>query len=471
MDGLIKYAAQVKPSERQVAVQEMEFYSFIHFTINTYTDKEWGHGDEDPAIFNPVEFDANQWVDACRDSGMKGLILTCKHHDGFCLWPSQYTDHSVKSSPWKNGQGDIVKEVADACRIGGMKFGVYLSPWDRHEQSYGDSPKYNEYFLNQLRELLTNYGDIFCVWFDGACGEGPNGKRQEYDWDAYYALIHELQPNAVINVCGPDIRWCGNEAGYCRESEWSVVPASLRSNEQIQEKSQRVDDGEFAKRYDSTDRDLGSREIIRKEPELVWYPAEVNTSIRPGWFYHASEDDKVKSLEELLQVYYGSVGGNATFLLNLPPDKRGLIHENDRARLHELGEAIRNTFRTNLVEGASARASETLSGHHVNYIFDGNPDTYWCPEEGTEQVTIEVDLKDETEFNHVVLQEYRYSQRIENFELEVQQNGEWKPLWSGTVVGYKRICRFDNVSSRYIRLKITESRWCPTISAFEVYCG
>lgn len=471
VDDWIQYAAQVKPSERQVAVQEMEFYSFIHFTINTYTDKEWGHGDEDPAIFNPVEFDADQWVDSCRDAGMKGLILTCKHHDGFCLWPSQYTEHSVKNSPWKNGKGDIVQEVADACRKGGIKFGVYLSPWDRHEQTYGDSPKYNEYFMNQLRELLTNYGDIFCVWFDGACGEGPNGKRQVYDWDAYYSLIRELQPNAVINVCGPDIRWCGNEAGVCRESEWSVVPVSLRSNESIQEKSQQVDDGEFAKRYDSTDRDLGSREIIRHERELVWYPAEVNTSIRPGWFYHASEDDKVKSLEELLHVYYGSVGGNATFLLNLPPDQRGLIHENDRTRLRELGDYIRNTFRTNLAEGATAQATQTMDGHDVNCIFDGNPHSYWCPEEGTEQVTIEVDLHAEIEFNHVVLQEHRYSQRIEKFELEYEQDGEWKPLWSGTVVGYKRICRFENVTSRFIRLKITESRWCPTISAFEVYRG
>ncbi|WP_211748279.1 alpha-L-fucosidase [Paenibacillus sp. Marseille-Q4541] len=471
MSDLIQYAAQVKPSERQVAVQEMEFYSFIHFTINTYTDKEWGHGDEDPAIFNPVEFDAIQWVDSCREAGMKGLILTCKHHDGFCLWPSQYTEHSVKNSPWKNGKGDIVGEVAEACRKGGIKFGVYLSPWDRHEQTYGDSPKYNAYFMNQLRELLTNYGDIFCVWFDGACGEGPNGKRQEHDWDAYYSLIRELQPNAVINVCGPDIRWCGNEAGHCRESEWSVVPASLRSNERIQEKSQQVDDGEFARRYDSTDGDLGSREIISKERELVWYPAEVNTSIRPGWFYHASEDDKVKSLEQLLHVYYGSVGGNATFLLNLPPDRRGLIHENDRARLKELGDTIRNTFSTNLAEGATATASETMNGHEINHIFDGSPDTYWCPEEGTEQVTIEVDLQGETEFNHIVLQEHRYSQRIEKFELEVLQDGKWETLWSGTVVGYKRICRFDNVTSRYIRLNITESRWCPTISAFEVYLG
>jgi len=471
MTDWIQYAAQVKPSDRQAALQEMEFYAFIHFTVNTYTDQEWGDGNEDPAIFNPVQFDANQWVESCREAGMKGLILTCKHHDGFCLWPSQYTEHSVKSSPWKNGKGDIVREVADACRQGGIKFGVYLSPWDRHERSYGDSPRYNAYFINQLRELLTNYGDIFCVWFDGACGEGPNGKRQEYDWDAYYSVIRELQPNAVISVCGPDIRWCGNEAGHCRESEWSVVPASLQSNERIQEKSQQADDREFAKRYDSRDDDLGSREIIRGERELVWYPAEVNTSIRPGWFYHANEDDKVRSLDELLHIYYRSVGGNATFLLNLSPDQRGLIHEHDRARLKELGDAIRNIFRTNLAQGAVAQASATKHGHDAQHMLDGNKDTFWSPEKGTEQAVIEVDLQEEKDFNHIVLQEDRFSQRIERFELEYQENGEWKTFWNGTVIGHKRICKFEDVRSRYIRLKIIESRWCPTLAAFEVYQG
>lgn len=469
MSEWIKRAAQVTPSDRQLALQEMEFYSFIHFTVNTYTDAEWGEGNEDPSIFNPVEFDANQWVEACLAAGMKGLILTCKHHDGFCLWPSKYTEHSVKNSPWKNGTGDIVKEVAEACQSAGIKFGVYLSPWDRHEQSYGDSPKYNEYFKNQLTELLTNYGDIFCVWFDGACGEGPNGKRQVYDWDAYYTLIRELQPNAVISVCGPDIRWCGNEAGHCRESEWSVVPASLRENESIQEKSKQVDDGEFAKRYDSTDDNLGSRDLIQHERELVWYPAEVNTSIRPGWFYHAAEDDKVKSLDALLKVYYNSVGGNATFLLNLPPDKRGLIHENDMQRLKELGEVIRNTFRTNLASSAAAKASETMDGSDAVNMLDGNRDTFWSPEEGTEQVSVEIDLQSEQTFDHVVLQEYRYSQRIERFELEYKDGDNWISFYKGTVVGYKRICHFDAVTSRFLRLNILESRWCPTISSFEVY--
>lgn len=469
MSERIQYAAQVKPTERQLAVQEMEFYSFIHFTVNTYTDQEWGTGQEDPAIFNPAELDADQWVEAVKSAGMKGLILTCKHHDGFCLWPSRYTEHSVKSSPWKNGQGDVVREVSDACRRGGIKFGIYLSPWDRHEPTYGDSEVYNEYFKNQLRELLTGYGDIFCVWFDGACGEGPNGKRQVYDWDAYYALIRELQPNACISVCGPDIRWCGNEAGHCRPSEWSIVPASLQDNEKIQENSQQEDNPEFARKFSSVDEDLGSREAIGPERSLIWYPAEVNTSIRPGWFYHAAEDDKVKSLEELLHVYEGSVGGNATFLLNLPPDRRGLIHEKDVQRLRELGEALRRRYGVNLAAAAAASASESDEGHGAEQAVDGNPDSFWAPKQGTEQASIEIDLGQEQTFGRVILQEYRYSQRIERFTLECKIGGEWKSIYSGTVVGRKKICGFEAVSSRFIRLNITESRWWPNLSAFEVY--
>ncbi|MWV45464.1 alpha-fucosidase [Paenibacillus sp. HJL G12] len=469
MNEKIQYAAQVKPTERQLSVQEMEFYSFIHFTVNTYTDEEWGTGEEDPAIFNPAELDADQWVAAVKSAGMKGLILTCKHHDGFCLWPSKYTEHSVKNSPWKNGQGDIVREVSDACRRGGIKFGIYLSPWDRHEPTYGDSDVYNEYFKNQLRELLTGYGDIFCVWFDGACGEGPNGKRQVYDWDAYYALIRELQPGASISVCGPDIRWCGNEAGHCRESEWSVVPASLQDNEKIHEKSQQEDDREFARKHSSEDEDLGSREIILEAQKLIWYPAEVNTSIRPGWFYHASEDDKVKSLEELLHVYEGSVGGNATFLLNLPPDRRGLIHENDVRRLQELGDAIQRRYRINLAENAAASASEAAEGHAAKQAVDSSRDSFWAPNPGTEQASIEIDLGQEQTIDRVILQEYRYSQRIERFTLECKIGGEWKVVYNGTVVGYKKICAFDTVSSRYLRLNIAESRWWPNLSAFEVY--
>lgn len=459
----------IQPSDRQAALQEMEFYAFVHFSVNTYTGREWGDGSEDPGIFNPIEFDANQWVNSCLAAGMKGLILTCKHHDGFCLWPSRYTDHSVKKSPWKEGRGDIVKEVAEACRRGGIKFGVYLSPWDRHEPTYGDSPAYNEYFMNQLRELLTGYGDIFCVWFDGACGEGRNGKRQVYDWDAYYALIRELQPGAVISVCGPDIRWCGNEAGHCRESEWSVVPASLANNERIQENSQQSDDREFAKRIRSDEEDLGSREVIKDVRELIWYPAEVNTSIRPGWFYHEDEDDKVKSLDELLRVYYGSVGGNASLLLNIPPDRRGLFHEQDVLRLCELGTALNRTFHLNLAAEATATASETEQGFDTSCLFDGDPTTFWAPETGTEQAVIHIDLQMEQTFDHIVLKEHHMGQRVEKFEIEYFDAGKWKLLINGTIIGRKRICRFDAVAGRLLRFTIKASRWWPNIAAFEVY--
>ncbi|MBB6669482.1 alpha-L-fucosidase [Cohnella nanjingensis] len=471
MDNVVSKAIAVKPSDRQVAWQEMEFYAFIHFTVNTFTDREWGQGDEDPEIFDPLALDAAQWVEVCRSAGMRGLILTCKHHDGFCLWPSDYTDHSVRNSPWRDGQGDLVREVADACRRGGLKFGVYLSPWDLHEPTYGDSPVYDAYFKNQLTELLTNYGDIFCVWFDGACGEGPNGKRQQYDWDGYYRLIRELQPNAVISVCGPDVRWCGNEAGHTRDSEWSVVPVSLKDNEKIQDRSQQVDDGEFAKRVGSQDEDLGSRAVLREAEELIWYPAEVNTSIRPGWFYHAAEDDRVKSLEELLSVYEKSVGGNATFLLNLPPDRRGRIHEADAERMSALGQAIRRTYTDNLAADATAIASEAMDEDHApSRLFDGDRDTYWCPPPGVEQAVIEIELNDAKTFDRVVLMEpIRHGQRVERFKLEWKDGDDWRELYRGTVIGYKRICVFDPVSTRSVRLTISESRWCPSLSFVGVY--
>lgn len=471
MEDLIKYAASIKPSDRQVAWQEMEFYSFIHFGVNTFTDSEWGTGGEDPSVFNPTELNADQWVEVCKSAGMKGLILTCKHHDGFCLWPSKFTEHSVKNSPWKNGKGDVVKEVSDACRRGGIKFGIYLSPWDRHEKTYGDSDAYNQYFKNQLKELLTNYDDIFCVWFDGACGEGLNGKRQVYDWDGYYKLIRELQPNSVINVCGPDVRWCGNEAGYCRKSEWSVVPYQLQDVEKTQEKSQKIDDGEFSRSINNMEEDLGSREIIKNVKQLIWYPSEVNTSIRPGWFYHSSEDDKVKSLDELLNIYYGSVGGNASFLLNIPPDKRGLIHENDASRLKDFGYALRKMFSTNLAEGAKAVASETMDEKYsINNIFNNNNDLFWCPNEGTERVVIDVDLNGDESFNKVVLMEHiKSGQRVESFVLEYRSGNEWIKFYEGTTIGYKHICCFNKINARYVRLTIEKSRWYPTISFMGFY--
>lgn len=444
MPKSIESAVNIVPSERQYNWQTTEFYAFIHFGVNTFTDREWGNGKESPEIFNPVKFDANQWVDAIKAAGMRGLILTCKHHDGFCLWPSAYTEHSIKNSPYKNGKGDIVREVAEACQKGGIKFGVYLSPWDRHERSYGDSPAYNSYFVNQLKELLTQYGPLFSVWFDGACGEGPNGKRQEYDWNAYYAVIRELQPGAAISVCGPDVRWCGNEAGSTRNAEWSVIPKFLQDVEKIAAKSQQLDDGEFSRRVTSSDQDLGSRELIAHVEELIWYPCETNTSIRPGWFYHSHEDDKVRSLEELINIYYKSVGGNSTFLLNIPPNKDGLFHENDVNRLAQIGERLKKDFAENYAENSTPAI--TKNG-------------------GTTE--IQINFNAPVEINKIVLMEdIKKSQRVE--EYEIYAGGVC--VYKGQTIGYKKIALLDkSVRTDNILIKITKSRLEPHLIFTGVY--
>ncbi len=429
----------VIPTTRQLSWHTLEFYAFVHYGINTYYDKEWGNGCEDPKMFNPTDFDADQWVKSIADGGMKGLLLTCKHHDGFCLWPSKYTEHSIKNSPYKGGKGDIVKEVADSCKRHKIAFGVYLSPWDRNCGSYGDTPKYNDFFVNQLTELLTEYGEVFSVWFDGACGEGPNGKVQDYDWDRYYDLIRKLQPNAVINVCGPDVRWCGNEAGVCRTSEWNVVPKRLQRAETVQARSQQVDSTAFRENpITSSDEDLGSRDVLLGENDLVWYPAEVNTSIRPGWFYHKEEDDKVRTLDELLEIYYNSVGGNAAFLLNLPPDKRGLIHENDVTRLKEIGDFLKNNF--------------------SDFIFkSSNPQ--FIASEGDEYEFC-ISLPKTTTINHIVLQEnLEFSQRVEKFEIIADNI----VVYDGTVIGSKKICKFIDLSAIEIKIRIKQSRSNPYI--------
>ncbi|KRF07238.1 alpha-fucosidase [Paenibacillus sp. Soil766] len=467
----IEEAVRVVPTPRQLAWQEMEFYAFIHFGMNTFTGRQWGLGDEDPQLFNPTAYDAAQWVESCRLAGMTGVILTCKHHDGFCLWPSTYTDHSVKSTTWQDGQGDVVRDVAEACCEQGLKFGVYLSPWDRHEPSYGDSPRYNNFFQNQLREILTNYGEVFCVWFDGACGEGSNGKMQVYDWEAAYRIIRELQPKAVINICGPDVRWCGNEAGHTRKSEWSVVPAYMKDTEKIHADSQQVDDAAFAQRINTEEEDLGSRAVLAQIDDVIWYPSEVDVSIRPQWFYDPTDDDKVKTVEELIDLYESTVGGNSALLLNIPPDQRGLIHETDARHLRELGHWLRRTYAIDQAAGAKVRASHTKdSDVDAGHVTDGRSDTYWCPPEGTDRAELEIDLGGDMTFDRIVLQEYiQAGQRIERFQLAYKQGEEWKPLYDGTVVGYKKICRVERTNARYIRLGITESRVNPTLSHIGVY--
>jgi alpha-L-fucosidase len=472
-DPLVERAVQVRPSARQLAWQRMEFYAFVHFGMNTFTDREWGTGAEDPKLFHPTELDARQWVEACKAARMTGLILTCKHHDGFCLWPTERTDHSVRSSAWRGGRGDVVREVAAACREGGLRFGVYLSPWDRHEPCYGDSPAYDRFFVGQLEELLTGYGPVFCVWFDGACGEGPNGKRQSHDWERYYATVRRLQPDAVISVCGPDTRWCGNEAGHCRQDEWSVVPALLRDVEKIEEKSQKVDDGAFSRRVTSADEDLGSREAIRHAGPLVWYPAEVNTSIRPGWFYHGAEDAKVRSVHELLEIYFQSVGGNATFLLNIPPDRRGRFHENDVARLTELGAALRAELGGDLATSATLTATESLdAAHRPEHALSRDPDRFWRPRDGTARAALTLRFDGAEVVDKVLLMEHiASSQRIESFELAHEAAGGWATFFSGGIVGYQRICRFEPLTVRALRISVTASRGFPTLARIGVFRG
>jgi alpha-L-fucosidase len=462
-------AARVVPSERQLRWQALEFQAFVHFGMNTFTDREWGEGTENPKLFNPTDLDAGQWVEAVQAAGIRGLIVTAKHHDGFCLWPSRFTEHSVKSSRWKNGNGDVVGDVAAACKKAGLKFGVYLSPWDRHEPSYGDSPRYNEHFKNQLRELLTQYGEISEVWFDGACGEGPNGKRQVYDWQGYFALIRELQPGAVISIMGPDARWIGNEAGVTRESEWSVIPVAG-----FDDLPDEKNPGGIA-HLDAQAKDLGSMEriiaVAREGGRLIWYPGQVDVSIRPGWFYHAAEDDRVKTLDHLLDIYYTSVGGNAQLLLNIPPDKRGRVHENDARRLRELGDRLRATFSENLAEGAKTEMAFDLT--LVDGI-DGRGRPTGDPKRGVDAFSCA--LGEARAFNVAMLMEdLRQGQHVEAFAFDVWEGvgpvtdhnllGQtgWREIATGTTIGWKKLLRFPTVTAEWVRVRILKSRSDRTI--------
>lgn len=461
---IISKAANVTPSPRQLRWQKLELTTFFHFGVNTFTDKEWGDGTEDPKIFNPVELDAKQWVKSVKDAGFRQVIVTAKHHDGFCLWPTKTTEHSVKNSPWKNGKGDVVKEVADACKVYNIGFGVYLSPWDRNAPVYG-TDAYNDFFTDQLTELLTQYGRVDEVWFDGANGEGPNGKKQVYDFNRWYAHIRKLQPSATIAIMGPDVRWVGTESGYGREMEWSVVPADKNMLEKIAEGSQK--DVAYAPTGDKMGKDLGSREKIRDAKGLVWYPAETDVSIRPGWFYHAKEDDKVKSPEKLLDIYFSSVGYNSVLLLNIPPDKRGLLSDSDIKSLKGFRQLLDKTFGNNLAKGAIIKSG---NGINTKALLDGNYTTYFTTRGKDSTTTIELTLPVKKTFDVVSLQEnIAIGQRIEEFVLEYNDGKEWKPVTKGSTVGYKRLIRFDTITTNKIRLKILSSRLNPTLAEFGLY--
>ncbi len=432
-------ASRVVPSREQYAWQQLELTAFIHFGINTFTDMEWGDGTEDPNLFNPMELDCDQWVTTLKKGGFRMVILTAKHHDGFCLWPTATTEHSVAHSPWREGRGGVVRDLSEACRRHGLKFGVYLSPWDRNAECYGDSPAYNAFFIAQLTELLTNYGRIDEVWFDGACAEGPNGKRQEYDWPNILATIDRLQPNAVTAIMGDDIRWVGNEGGRGRATEWSVTaytPQSLAGGPEANAALELVE----------MSRDLGSRELISRAKDIYWYPSEVDVSIRPGWFYHEWQNDEVRSLANLVDIYYTSVGRNSVLLLNIPPDRRGLIHEIDAERIAAFGDYIAKNFSKSLIKGGVG---------------------YWSAQEGDSR---EFRVKGDKMVNTLLLQEdIERGQRVESFRVEALVNGSWCHIAEGTTIGYKRILHFSDCHAERIRVTINHCRTEAHISNVELY--
>ncbi|MCP4643902.1 MAG: alpha-L-fucosidase [bacterium] len=441
------------PSPRQLAWQDLEYYGFVHFNMNTFTDVEWGEGEETPGLFNPTELDCRQWARVCRDAGMRGIVITAKHHDGFCLWPSAYTEHTVKNSPWRHGQGDLLQELASACREFGLKFGVYMSPWDRHEPSYGDSARYNEHFRNQLRETLTNYGEVFEVWFDGACGEGPNGKRQVYDWPGFIGVVRECQPNAVIfSDAGPDIRWVGNEQGFANPTNWSLL-----DRDEFHPGSPRY------KELTSGHRD-GTH----------WLPAEIDVSIRPGWYYHPEQDDQVKPLEHVVDIYFHAVGRNGSLLLNLPVDRRGLVHENDAARLMELRQYLDATFTEDFAQGATATATNARAEGHPAFapgnVVDGNAETYWATDDSEIEATLELKLSARATFSVFMAEEFiALGQRVESFEVEALIGEEWEQIAKGTTIGNKRLLRFPAVTTDRIRMRVHEAKGCPAIATVGLF--
>nr|WP_319512288.1 alpha-L-fucosidase [uncultured Draconibacterium sp.] len=449
------------PSERQLAWNDMEYYAFVHFNMNTFSNMEWGFGDEDPDLFNPTELDCRQWARICKEAGMKGIILTAKHHDGFCLWPTASTDHSVKSSSWKNGEGDVVRELADACEEYGLKLGLYLSPWDRNNPEYGND-KYIEIFRTQLRELMSNYGEVFEVWFDGANGGtgyygGANEERRidrktYYDWENTRQIVRDIQPMACLfSDAGPDVRWIGNEEGWAPETNWSP----LRRDE-------------F---YPGSPNYLELRN--GHEDGDYWVPAEVNVSIRPGWYYHPYEDHKVKTLPQLLDIYYNSIGRNGSLLINFPVDTRGLIHEKDEEQILKLAKAVKADFANDLAAWKNAEAT-SVRGNSKKYkavnVTDDDPDTYWATDDGVVQASVTIDLGEETIFNRFLVQEdIRLGQRVTEFSVDAYINNEWEEIDSQTTIGRKRILRLPETTASKVRFTVKDSKASPVITKIGIY--
>lgn len=432
------------PTARQLAWQAREMALFLHFGVNTFSDREWGDGSEAPALFDPGELDARQWARVARQTGFRLLILTAKHHDGFALWPSAVTEHSVASSTWRNGRGDVLRDLGEAARAEGLEIGVYLSPWDRHEPTYGDEGRYNAFYLAQLRELLTGYGSIAEVWFDGAKGE--DAKDMEYDFAAYRALVRQLQPAAVMfSDEGPDVRWIGNEHGFAGETNWSMLD---RSRVTIGKPGQE----DYLNAGDPAGPD--------------WVPGECDVSIRRGWFWHPSEEPK--SLDQLLEIYFRSVGRNCVLLLNVPPDRRGRLADADVARLGELRAAVEAIFARDLAAGATARASGVwldAARFGPGQAIDTSRGTYWAAA-AADSAWLELDLGEPRTFDVARLEEpIAQGQRIASYRLEVLDGGGWRPIARGTTVGYRKLDRFDPVTARRVRLVIERARGVPLVSS------
>lgn len=450
------------PSARQLNWHRLELYGFLHFTVNTFTDREWGYGDESPAVFLPTDFDAGQIVGAAKAGGLKGLILTCKHHDGFCLWPSDFTAHSVRSSPWRSGLGDVVGDISAACAHHGLGFGVYLSPWDRNHPGYG-SPGYIDYFRRQLGELLGNYGPLFEVWFDGANGgDGYYGGAREtrlidkatyYDWPATWQIVRSLQPGACLfSDAGPDIRWVGNEAGIAGDPCWATLsPAGLAPG--------------------LVDFDLLN---VGQPDGSAWLPAECDVSIRPGWFYHASEDERVKTPAELVNLYFQSVGRGASLLLNLPPDRRGRIPAWDAAVLQRFHEILAETFAVDLARRALATSpQESPAGQRPAQVNDGDPETYWSPGGAGYPAEVILQLPAPTAVNLVSLREYLpLGQRVAGFACDAWQAGGWVELARGQSIGSRRLLRLPETVTERVRLRLVAAvppAAPPAISEFALF--
>ena len=441
------------PTAAQVEWQKMEYNLFVHFGPNTFTGAEWGNGKEIADIFNPSDLDCRQWAATAKAAGMKGIIITAKHHDGFCLWPNPVCQHTVAQSSWKDGQGDVLKELSEACKEYGLEFGIYISPWDQNDPHYG-TDAYNDVFAQTLDHALGSYGEVFEQWFDGACGEGPNGKKQVYDWPKFYSTVYKNQPDAIIfsNV-GPGCRWVGNEYGSAGRTCWGTMNV-----------------GEHTP---STPIDCDMLNAGNADGE-TWVAAETDVSIRPGWFWRESENDKVKSVQQLLKIYYESVGRNSLLLLNVPADKRGHLHEVDSVRLMELRAAIDEIFSTDLAEGAKAEACCVRGGSKkfaASNILDADYDKYWATDDDVCAASFVVTLPQTRTFNRVQIQEYiPLGQRVSAFSIEaLGEDGQWKTIANETTIGYKRIVHTPVTTAVAVRVNIEESLACPLINGFALY--